>query len=155
MGHFVEEPSAMFHAVRYSTKTSPELREAMERKVSELRRSGEEREVRVRKLREEYLIDAERLARLILDFQRTDTAIVSYSAQGDGGRDGVIPAGVIAHIVREREMMDSERAQVRKMELILRNMRDRESYIDGRSGEHRERMCLHSLSDDELEFLGF
>ena len=145
----------MFHSVRYSTKTSPELREAMQRKVSELRRSGEERELRVRKLREEYLIDPERLARLVLDFQRSDAPIVSYSAQGDGGRDVVIPAGVIAHIVREREMMDSERAQIRKMDLILRNMRDSESYIDGRSGEQRERLCLHSLSDDELEFLGF
>ncbi len=155
MGHFVETPASLFRSVRYSTKTSPELREAMQRKVTALRSSGEERERRILKLRDEYFIDAEHLSRLVLQFQNSDSAMVSYSAQRREGGETIIPAGVIAHIVREREMIDSEHDQIRKMELILRNLRDSEPYLDPHTGETRTRACLHSLTDDELELLGF
>lgn len=146
--------SDMFDDVIYNTKTTAELREAMARKVVALGESVVTREGRLVKLREEYAIDAERLADLILRFKNEGSGRTSYDNQGSDDAP-VIPAGVIANIVREREMIDLERGQVRKLELILRNMKDSEPYIDERSGEHRERPCIHRLSDHELEYLGF
>ncbi|MCY1077815.1 hypothetical protein [Archangium lansingense] len=155
MGYRVEKPTDMFESVRYNIKTTPEVRAAMQRKVKELAAHIEEREARMRRIRDEYQIDAERLAALIIQYQNNDSGFVSYQAQGDSKRDVVVPAGVIANIIREREMIDSERGQIRKMELILRNLPDTELYNDPKTGEVKSRQPLHELTDEELEFLGF
>ena len=52
-------------------------------------------------------------------------------------------------------MIDSERGQIRKMELILRNIPDMELYNDLKTGEVKSRQPLHKLTDEELEFLGY
>jgi ribonuclease HII len=145
----------MFDSVLYNIKTTPEIRAAMQKKVKEIASNIEEREARMRRIREEYQIDAERLATLVIQFQNNDSGFVSYQAQGDSKRDLVVPAGVIANIIREREMIDSERGQIRKMELILRNIPDMELYNDLKTGEVKSRQPLHKLTDEELEFLGF
>ncbi|WP_342374589.1 hypothetical protein NVS55_24950 [Myxococcus stipitatus] len=147
----------MFDSVRYSTKTSPELRGAMQKKVAELKGRIDEREARMRRIREEYRIDAERLATLVMQFQKQsrNSEMVSYQTQGGASGDQLVPAGVIANIIREREMVDSERAQVRKVELVLRNLSDTELYNDPKTGEVKSRQPLHQLTDDELEYLGF
>ena len=155
MGHHVDRPADMFDSVRYNIKTTPEIRAAMQKKVKEITSNIEEREARMRRIREEYQIDAERLATLVMQFQNNDSGFVSYQAQGDSKRDLVVPAGVIANIIREREMIDSEGGQIRKMELILRNIPDMELYNDQKTGEVKSRQPLHRLTDDELEFLGF
>lgn len=144
----------LFEDVIYNKKTTQELREAMARKVVSLGEAVVMREGRMTKLRDEYAIGAERLADLILRFKNEGHSQTSYDNQGDPNAP-VIPAGVIANIVREREMIDMERGQIRKMELILRNIKDTEPYIDDHSGEYRERPCIHTLSDNELEYLGF
>jgi len=155
MGHHVDRPADMFDSVRYNIKTTPEIRAAMQKKVKEITSNIEEREARMRRIREEYQIDAERLATLLIQFKNNDSGFVSYQAQGDSKRDLVIPAGVIANLIREREMIDSEGGQIRKMELILRNIPDMELYNDQKTGEVKSRQPLHRLTDDELEFLGF
>ncbi|MDC0716176.1 hypothetical protein [Nannocystis bainbridge] len=155
MGHRVDRPADMFDSVRYNIKTTPEIRAAMQKKVKEIASNIEEREARMRRIREEYQIDAERLATLVIQFQNNDSGFVSYQAQGDSKHDVVVPAGVIANIIREREMIDSERGQIRKMELILRNIPDMELYNDLTTGEVKSRQPLHKLSDEELEFLGY
>lgn len=155
MGHRVDRPADMFDSVRYNIKTTPEIRAAMQRKVKEIASNIEEREARMRRIREEYQIDAERLAALVIQFQNNDSGFVSYQAQGDSKHAVVVPAGVIANIIREREMIDSERGQIRKMELILRNIPDMELYNDLKTGEVKSRQPLHKLTDEELEFLGF
>lgn len=151
----VGSTSALFKGVRYNFKTTAELRESMERKLGALRGLIEEREQRVRKIRDEYEIDAERLAVLILRYQdNRDQDFVSYERQGSTDK-ALVPAGVIASLVRERQMIDSEREQIVKIELILRNIREEELYYEPRSGETKRRLTLHHLSDDELEYLGF
>ena len=62
---------------------------------------------------------------------------------------------IITNIVRERRMVDSEREQIRKLELVLRNLKDEELYAEPRTGEVRSRIALHVLNDDDLEYLGF
>jgi|GEM_PF-1380950 len=156
MGHFVRDSEDLFEGVSYNWKTSPELREAMQRKVIALRELIEGREQRLKHLRAEYSIDAELLARLVMQFQKQShgAGVVNYNNQGDG-KEKLIPAGVIANIIREQEMIDSERGQIRKLELILRNLRDTEPYNDQETGETKTRGCVHRLNDTELEFLGF
>ncbi|NMO15027.1 hypothetical protein HPC49_07255 [Pyxidicoccus fallax] len=153
MGYYAEKPTELFEGVYYNIKTTPELRQAMQKKVKEIRARIEDREGRMKRIREEYQIDAERLAALVIQYKNQDSDRVSYQVQGDSGT--IVPAGVIANIIREREMIDSERGQIRKMELILRNLPDQELYNDPRTGEVKSRQPLHELTDDELEFLGF
>ncbi|MCB9755412.1 MAG: hypothetical protein H6713_36190 [Myxococcales bacterium] len=155
MGHRIENTTTMFRSVVYNIKTTPELRGAMERKLEELTGLIEAREGRVKRLREEYEIDAEQLAQLVIKFQNDDSGFVSYNQQGGGPREKLVPAGVIANIIREREMVDSERNQIRKLNLILRNIKDEEFFTHPRTGELGTRRCLHELTDSELEYLGF
>jgi len=125
----------------------------MTRKVEEVRGLSKAREERIVKLRADYEIDAELLAQLVMQFQRNQNDnLTNYNSQP--GKQ-LIPAGVIANIIREQEMIDNERKQLRKMELVLRNLRDTELYQTRDTGETRERRCVHFLTDDELEYLGF
>ncbi len=140
----------MFEDVSYNKKSSEELRVAMEVKVGALEASCKTRGDRLEKIREEYQIGGEQLANLIYRF-RNEGSTTSYEKQGEGP---LVPAGAIANIIREREMLDKEGEQIRKMELILRNMKDTELYIH-ENGECMERTCIHELSDTELEYLGF
>jgi hypothetical protein len=153
MGHKVDRIESLFSDVCYRKKTSAELRTAMQRKVQEIKTLSQTREGRILKLREDYEIDAELLSRLVIQFHRNETSgSVNYNHQPG---KSIIPAGVIANIIREQEMIDSERDQLRKLDLVIRNMRDTEFYFADDTGEHRERACIHELSDYELEYLGF
>lgn len=150
MGHRVQS-NELFRGVSYNTKSSQDLRVAMTAKVAALRTSCETRDARIMKLRDEYNIDAERLSDLIYRFHN-ESSTRSYNSQGEGP---LVPAGVIANIVREREMISKETGQFQKMELILRNLRDTEPYFNDETGQHIERPCIHHLTDMELEYLGF
>jgi len=155
MGHFARADT-MFAGVSYRIKTTEQVRDAMSRKVKELKVRIADRETRTMRIRDEYSIDAERLAVLVMRYREsTRNQTVSYDRQG-GDRDEVlVPAGVIANLVRERDMIDSEREQIRKLELILRNLADEELYHVPETGEVRTRRAIHELEDDELEYLGF
>ena len=150
MGHRVQS-NELFRGVHYNTKSSQELRVAMTAKVEALRTSCETRDARIMKLRDEYNIDAERLSDLIYRFHN-ESSTRSYYSQGEGP---LVPAGVIANIVREREMISKETGQLQKMELILRNLRYTEPYFNDDTDQHIERPCIHHLTDMELEYLGF
>lgn len=154
MGHRVDRVDAMFEGVRYNTKTTPDLRQAMTLKVEAIQALIEEREIRTKRLRDEYGIDAERLAVLVVRYQE-EGSFVSYDKQGGARGETLVPAGVIANLVEERRMIDSERDQLSKLELVLRNLQDVELYEEPRTGEIKTRAPLHRLSDDELEYLGF
>ena len=157
MGIFVREPNSLFSDVRYRTKTTAEVREAMLRKVRLLTTLIAEREERVKTICRDNQIEQAYLVDLILQYQKSDRKpFVSYAPQQQGiPSEVVVPAGVVASIVREKEMYESERGQLKRIELILRNIRDEELYHDHKTGEVKTRLCLHSLSDDDLEYLGF
>ena len=154
MGYAARDTSRLFAGFDYSTKTTPEVREAMERKLETLRANIADREARVAKIRDQYNIDAERLAVLVMRFQE-NKEFISYEKQGANDGEGLIPAGVIANLVREHEMIDSEREQMWRIELINRNLRDEQMYYHPKTGEIMTRAALHDLSDRDLEYLGF
>ena len=85
---------------------------------------------------------------LVMRFKESK-GFVSYENQGSGEGEALVPAGVIANLVRERQMIDSEVEQIRKLELILRNIRDEELYEVPRTGEIKTRPSIHELSDEE------
>ncbi|MEO0600658.1 MAG: hypothetical protein AAF211_04425 [Myxococcota bacterium] len=154
MGHAFSNSSRLFLRLTYGTKTTEEVREAMTKKLDVLRTRIDERDERMKRIREQYRIDAERLALLVMRFKE-DAEFVSYDRQGAAPGEALIPAGVIANLVREREMIDAEQDQIDKISLVLRNLRDQEPYVDHETGELRYRACVHDLGDDELEYLGF
>ena len=149
--------SERFEGVRYQTKSSEELRESMTRKIAELRDRIAQREARLLRLREEYQLSPERLAELVMRYQHEGdrSSYTSYQSQGGEGDQPLVPAGVIANITRERAMIDSEREQIQKLELILRNLKETEPYYHPETGEHGTRACIHTLEDEELEYLGY
>jgi uncharacterized coiled-coil protein SlyX len=152
MGYRVNDTESMFDGVRYNRKTSPEIREAMQNKVVQLRDKITHREERIIKIREEYSIDAERLATLVMRFKESSKSNMQSYEHQDGP---IVPAGVIANLIQERSMIDTERDQIRKLELVLRNLQDEELYTHPRTGEIGKRLAVHRLDDEELEYLGF
>lgn len=152
MGHRVHSTDDLFDGVDYRTKTSPELREAMQRKRTELKERIVSRRARIQRVRDEYSIDAEQLAMLILRYQQGNGR-VSYQRQGHDG--DLVPAGVIANLIKEQTMIDNEQSQSDKLDLILRNLRDEAWFTHPRSGAVASRPALHRLDDFELEYLGF
>ncbi|MFT5683575.1 MAG: hypothetical protein ACI8RZ_004507 [Myxococcota bacterium] len=152
MGHRINRVERLFSDVVYNYKSSDVLRKAMSAKVEELRVRIAERGVRTQRIRDEYSIDAEKLAVLLMRFQQDDSGFVSYEKQGG---ESVVPAGVIANLVREREMIDNEQEQITKLELVQRNLMDDVQFAVHGTGEIKMRPAVHELSDDELEYLGF
>lgn len=151
MGHRINHVSSLFDDVVYKFKSSEELRVAMSAKVDELRLRIADRAVRTQKIRTEYAIDAEQLAVLLMRFQQSSSGSVSYEKQGANP----VPAGVIANLVREREMIDNEQEQIDKLELVQRNLIDEVQFAVEGTGEIKTRPAVHELDDEELIYLGF
>jgi len=156
MGHYINRTTEMFEDLTYSIKTTDELREAFAKKIDVVSARVKERGERIVQLREDNELSAERLAQLVSLFQRdSDAYLTNYDRQGQEPGEKVIPAGVIANIVREYSMIDNEKQQIHRMKLVSRNLRDTEPYFNPRTGEHGIRPCIHELTDQELEYLGF
>lgn len=151
MGHRINRIQSLFSDVVYQFKTTEELRVAMAAKVEELKLRIADRAVRTQKIRTEYAIDAEQLAVLLMRFHQEGTGSVSYEKQGANP----VPAGVIANLVREREMIDNEQEQIDKLELVQRNLLDEVQFAVEGTGEIKTRPAVHELDDDELTYLGF
>ncbi len=145
-----------FGDVHYNTKTSSELRTAMDKKLVELNKNIQVREARITTLCEQYKITGDRLVSLMMEYNnRDDDTMVSFESQTRVDGEALIPAGVIANIVQERNMVKSEKAQIFKLELVLRNLCDTEQFSVSGTGEIKTRPCTHQLDDDELTYLGF
>jgi hypothetical protein len=153
VGHRIDTIGRLFSGVQYQTKPTAELREAMTRKVEALTRKIAVREQRMVAIRTEYGIDAERLATLVMRYQN-DSSFTSYDNQGTPDQP-LVPAGVIANLIQEREMIDNETEQIDKLELVLRNLQDEEVFLVTGTGEVKTQPAVHTLTDHELRYLGF
>jgi hypothetical protein len=154
MGHRVSY--RMFEGTSYSIKTTEQLKEAFTKKIEEVDLRIKDRRQRLIKLREDNELSAERLAQLVSLFRRDSNAyITNYNRQNQNDGEAIVPAGVIANIVSEYDMIENEQDQIQRMQLVSRNLLDEEPYYNPRTGEHGIRPCIHELTDDELEYLGF
>ena len=154
MGHRVSY--RMFEGTSYSIKTTEQLKEAVTKKIEEVDLRIKDRRQRLIKLREDNELSAERLAQLVSLFRRDSNAyITNYNRQNQNDGEAIVPAGVIANIVSEYDMIENEQDQIQRMQLVSRNLLDEEPYYNPRTGEHGVRPCIHELTDEELEYLGF
>ena len=164
MGAF-NEVEEMFRGVSYNKFTSPQVREAMTRKAEAVRAKIEERRGRIEKITHENEITPEALSDLIVQYtqdQRRGSSShkMSYSIPNSGSsgnqpKETVVPAGVIANLVTEKELISSETAEVKRLDLILRNLKDTEPFVDATTGELRQHAIVHRLDDTDIEYLGF
>lgn len=130
------------------TKTEDEIKQAVSRKTAAIKTKIGQRETRIAKIRAEYDITDTALIDLLSQARNTHDLHMTYllkngvPARHQPGDDGVnevtIGAGVVNNLLTEQDFIEAERAQVRRLELLHRNL----------TGSR-------DLSYDELEFLGF
>lgn len=137
-------------------KTTLEIKFKIEEKLKLLRRKVEEREERVARVRAEYKVTDEQIIDMLARARSQAQNIISnisYTITSDDGAETVtVGAGVINALLTERDFIESEHAQITKLELIDRNLRDRVYYSD--DGVKHERV-YHTLTQAELDYLGF
>jgi hypothetical protein len=157
------EVEAMFHNVTYNQFTSPQLREAMIKKVAAVRAKIEERQGRIKKIQADNGITSEMATDLVLQYmqdQQRGVQKMSYSnsAQPVGAKtpqEVIIPAGVIANIVTEKSLIETENMEAKRLDLIIRNLKDEVFYNHPDTGLVCKRQAIHTLSDADIEYLGF
>ena len=141
-------------------KTVDEIREASEKKLTSLKAKIAEREQRIADLRSEYSIDDAALVQLLTAARRADRANrMSYSYtnktvsdKGESIEERTIGAGVVNHLLTESDFIESERASVKELELIVRNIRPLVKFSDSGNVYRQTEFPLHQ---EQLEYLGF
>lgn len=158
----IRHAEMMFRGVSYNKFTSIQVREAMLAKVAALQAKIEERRARVTALMETHRIDNAALSDILVQYmkdQQSGHARMSYSNRvSTGGPDPLpaemnIPAGVIANLVTEKELIESEKTQVARLTLITLHLHDTEPAV-ATDGSIYRRWLVHTLTDDEIEYLG-
>ena len=112
-------------------KSADEIKAAAVAKALSIRDKVEERIVRIKKMREEHkitdavLIDIQQQMRA--DMQQGLHAIYNSTVQSnDGGGEMTVSvgAGVVNFILTESDFISGEKAQVERLDLMVRNLRD-------------------------------
>lgn len=155
----------MFRGVNYNRFPSPKIRAAMEAKVLRVKSKIEERLGRLDRIAKDNDLTPAQMSDILAQYHQDKsrgnakqfyTVSVELGAPIPAGpREAFIPAGVVSNIVTEKDLIDQEQNEVRKLELIVRNLRDTEYAANPTTGELFLRECVHTLTDDEMEYLGF
>lgn len=160
--------ASMFRGVTYNRFTTAVVREKMEAKITALRAKVEERRGRVTKLMEEHSITSEMLSDMVIQYMKDQdrgtsrmsynmASVASGSAVGPDLRsktEVVVPAGAVSNIVTEKNLIESETEEAKRMVLIVRNLRDTLPAVDEKTGLLIERAVVQTLTDEEIEYLG-
>jgi hypothetical protein len=150
-----EETSYMFNFTYI--KSSTEIIGKAKIKVEALRAKITEREQRILKTRKEYditdamLVDLLTQARKQNQNNRASNQTYSVSKTTGSGSQMTeetvtIGAGVVNLLFTEMEFIESEKSEAKRLELIIRNLRDIPDQYDGLG---------HALHESELTYLGF
>ena len=126
-----------------------EKAKALEAKIAE-------REKRIEKTRKEFDISDAMMMELLTAArqQMVSNRVMQTYQISKTGNDGkmteetvTIGAGVVNMLFTERDFIESEKGQIKKLQLIIRNLEDLPDDNGGKKG--------HELSNPELEYLGF
>lgn len=153
----VQNIDRMFHFT--FEKSADEVITAAKKKVGEVRAKIEERGVRIQKMRAEHKVTDAVLNDVLNQMraqQKRGVESMSYTsnAQTSGGgvqEEVTIGAGVINFLLTEQDHIDGERAQVERLDTIIRNLRDVEK-VTSTGAKYVEKF---KLSYEELKYLGF
>lgn len=141
-------------------KSADEIVAAAKKKSMELLDKVEKRSVRIQKMRAEHkvtdavLIDIQHQMRA--QQKRGEQDRMSYTSNapttaGGPEEEVTIGAGVINFLLTEQDHMDGEKAQVERLEMIVRNLRDVTAY----TASGTPIVVKPKLSYEELKYLGF
>lgn len=140
-------------------KTADEIVGAAKKKVVDVRSKIEERGVRIKKMRDEHkvtdavLIDIQNQMRAQLKRGEERMSYTSNAQTSAGGvqEEVTIGAGVINFLLTEQDHMDGEKAQVERLDTIIRNLRDVTNY----TASGTPYVAKPKLGYEELKYLGF
>ena len=159
----------MFTGVNYRKFPTSTIRRQMESKVKAVEAKIQERGERLARIYKENDITPDRLGDILVQYHqdqnrgqsRNSYAISAGPTVGGGdpsnpteAKETLVPAGVIANIVTEKQLVAQEKDEVRKMNTILRNLNDTEYAVHPQNGDTISRAAVHTLTDDEIEYLG-
>lgn len=163
MGEF-RSAARMFAGVSYNKFTSAQLKPAMDQKIVAVTAKIKERQGRVARLKEEFRITDAAFAGIVIQYmkdQQEGRSRMSYSnslpaASASSPQETVeVPAGTIANLITETGLIESEGSEIERMALIVKNLVDFEPATHANTGERVQRFVVHTLTDDELRYLGF
>lgn len=111
-------------------KTAGEIVEKCRIKIASLSNKIEERKGRIKAIRTEHQIDDAALVELLTAMRKNaDQRSFSYSTgpmgdnSGRGSEERTIAAGTVNALLTESDFIESEKAQVEKLDLIVRNLK--------------------------------
>lgn len=140
-------------------KSSHEIIAKMETKILIVQAKIEDRVQRVAALRAEYGIDDAALVQLLTAARKQAGAMkFSYTSNSSvrGGasemQERTIGAGAVNNLLTESDFIESERDQVTRMKLVVRNLQPIPAFAA--NGTPLPDTGFQ-LSDDEIEYLGF
>lgn len=145
----VQSLSGMFNFT--FEKTSEEIVAAATRKRDSIRTKIGERESRIANIRSEYKITDESMINMLAkarqqnELHYNNSSAIPANAMTEG--NVTIGAGIVNMLLTERDFIEGEKAQVEKLDVIVRNLRDLPNDKGGVRG--------HRLSYEELRYLGF
>ena len=140
------------------TKTANEIKAAATTKIAKLEGKIAERQKRIVDLRKEYDINDAALIQLLTearrDMQHGHTKM-SYNFSNslnavDDGDQRVVGAGIVTNILTESDMIESEKEQVTRLKMIVRNIKPIPKYATG-NGTQLPDEGFH-MSDTDLEY---
>lgn len=154
----------MFRGVNYNHTLSPRLRAAMQDKVLRIKAKIEERQARLARLAQDNNLAPAQVSDVLAQYHQDKSRggarqFYTIPVGGEGGgaeavSEAFVPAGVVSNIVTEKDLIAQETNEIRKLELIVRNLRDNEHAENPTTGEIILREAVHTLTDDEMEYLG-
>lgn len=148
-------------------KSAVEIVTHVTAKMNSIKNKIEERQKRVADLRKEYAIDDSALVQLLTAarknahaqvFQYTSSlsnAAINTALTGHTNRgieEKTIGAGVVNNLLTENDFIEGERDQVKRLELIARNLSAVYRFANDGSKYVQEHF---KLSFEELDYLGF
>jgi hypothetical protein len=146
-------------------KSYHEIIDKTHAKIGKIKAKIEERQTRIARLRKEYSIDDGALIQLLTEARKNAANhaannMYSYSSTsnapvGSGNRmeERTIGAGAVNDLLTENDFIESEKDQVKRLELVARNLGPITRFASGDGTKYEQ--THFDLSTDELEFLGF
>jgi hypothetical protein len=167
--------SPNIHAIRASLrfayqKSTAEIQEKVGIKLVAVRAKIAEREARVARVREEYDISDADMSEILAQYAND---MVSNSSRGSkmsysissnkaggaaapggqgGGDERIIGAGVVNNILTEKQLIETEKEAVEKLERIQRNLKPIKEWSQTGVAYMQDEWAL---TEEDIEYLGF
>lgn len=141
------------------TKSVTEIQAAIDAKLVRIRAKIKEREGRIINLRDTYGITDQDMIQLLSQAAQdaiSNSRIMSTTYSVNSGKDGetkIIGAGVVQNLTTEQALIEQEKDQIERLEMIRRNIRPI-PHFSSMSGTPWTQESF-DLSYSDLEFLGF